>query len=120
MGPTAPANRGARAPRARARSRSQVAALLLLALDGLEQRLEVAHAEAARAVALDDLEEEGRPILDRAGEDLEQVALLVAVGLDTQLLQRVHRHAHVADPLGQRGVVLVRHAQELDSVLAQL
>jgi hypothetical protein len=33
-------------------------------------------------VALDDLEEERGPILDGLGEDLEQVALLVAVGLD--------------------------------------
>ena len=47
--------------------RSEVAAQRLLALDRLEQRLEVADAEAARAVALDDLEEERRPILDRAG-----------------------------------------------------
>jgi hypothetical protein len=33
-------------------------------------------------VSLDDLEEERRPVLDRPGEDLEEVALLVAVGLD--------------------------------------
>ena len=50
--------------------------------------LEVADAEAARAVALDDLEEERRAVLDRAGEDLEEVALLVAVGLDAELLER--------------------------------
>ena len=52
--------------------RLEVAAPGLLDLDRLEERLEVADAEAARAVALDDLEEEGRPILHRAGEDLEQ------------------------------------------------
>jgi hypothetical protein len=49
---------------------SQHAALHLVALDGLEQRLEIAFAEAFVALALDDLEE------DRAecvlGEDLQQ------------------------------------------------
>ena len=42
------------------------------------------------------------------GEDLEEVALLVAVGLDAELLERVDRHPDVADAVGQRGVVLVR------------
>src|SRR4029450_5820797 len=62
--------------------RLEVAALRLLPLDRLGQRLEIADAEAARAVALDDLEEERRAVLDGPGEDLEEVALLVAVGLD--------------------------------------
>ena len=44
----------------------EVPALRLFALDGFEQRLEVADAEAARAVALDDLEEERRAVLDGA------------------------------------------------------
>jgi 4-hydroxyphenylpyruvate dioxygenase len=35
---------------------------------------------------LDDLEEEGRAVLDRAREDLEQIALLVAVRLDPEFL----------------------------------
>jgi hypothetical protein len=64
----------------------EVAAPGLLDLDGLEQCLEVADAEATTAVALDDLEEERRPILDRSGEDLEEVALLIAIGLDAELL----------------------------------
>ena len=70
------------------RRRLEVAAPGLLDLDRLEQRLEVADAEAAGAVALDDLEEERRPILHRAGEDLEEIALLVAIGLDAELLER--------------------------------
>ena len=53
-------------------------------------------------------------------EDLEEVALLVAVGLDAELLERVDRHADVPDAIRQRRVVLVRQAQELDAVLAQL
>src|SRR4029079_15780190 len=82
--------------------------------------LEVADAEAARAVPLDDLEEERRAVLDGPGEDLEEVALLVAVGLDAQLLEGRNRDADVADAVGQRRVVLVRQAEELDAVLAQL
>src|SRR5690606_31673751 len=59
----------------------QHAALHLVALDRLEQRLEVALAEAFVALALDDLEE------DRAegvlAEDLQQLALLgLRVGVD--------------------------------------
>ena len=62
----------------------EVAAERLLALDRLEQRLEVPVAEAARAVALDHLEEERRPVLRRLREDLQQVAVVVAVGEDAQ------------------------------------
>src|SRR5216683_3601970 len=51
----------------------------LLPLDGLEQRLEVALAEPLRAVPLDQLEEQCRPVLYRLGEDLQQVPILVPV-----------------------------------------
>src|SRR3712207_2426511 len=66
---------------------SEVAAEGLLTLDRLEQRLEVAVAEAARAVALDDLEEDRRPVADRLREDLQQVALVVAVDEDAEPLE---------------------------------
>src|SRR5207247_9555406 len=62
----------------------QVAAQGLLALDRLEEGLEVALAEGARPVPLDHLEEERRPVLRRLREDLEQVAVLVAIGEDPQ------------------------------------
>src|SRR4029078_1486261 len=91
----------------------------LLDLDRLEERLEVAHAKAARAVALDALVEERRANLHGSREDLEEVALLVAIGLDAELLERLDRDADVADPLGQLLVVGMGHAQELDAVLAQ-
>ena len=68
---------------------------------------------------LDDLEEERRPVLDGPGEDLEEVALLVAVGLDPELLEGLDRDADVADSIGQGRVVLVRKAEELDAVLPQ-
>jgi hypothetical protein len=50
----------------------QVAAELLLALDRLEQGLEVAPAETEGAVAFDELEKHRRPVADRLGEDLQQ------------------------------------------------
>src|SRR3954454_3568546 len=59
--------------------RSEVAPALLLPLDGLEQGLEVALAEAERAVPFDQLEEHGRPVLYGFGEDLQQVSVLVPV-----------------------------------------
>src|SRR5881392_2362265 len=72
--------------------RSEISALLLLPLDRLEEGLEVALAEAHGAVPLDHLEEDGRLVLDRLGEDLEQVAVLVAVDEDLQLAQRLDGH----------------------------
>ena len=61
----------------------------LLPLDRFEQRLEVALAESPAALALDDLEEERRPILDRAREQLQQVALVVAIDEDAELADDV-------------------------------
>src|SRR5882757_9439618 len=96
---------------------SQVPAAGLLALDGLEQRLEVALAEAQRTVPFDQLEEHGRAVLLRLGEDLQQVAVLVAVREDLELAQRVYRHPGVADPLAEGVVVRVRGLQELHTHL---
>src|SRR5579862_2502962 len=55
----------------------EVAAPFLFTLDRFEQGFEVALSEALGAVPLDQLEEDGRPILHRLGEDLQQVAVLV-------------------------------------------
>src|SRR5882757_3084752 len=91
----------------------EVAAALLLPLDRLEQRLEVALPEALRAMPLDQLEEHRRPVLHRRGEDLQQVAVLVPVGEDAQLTQLTQRHPGLADPVAQILVVRVRGAQKL-------
>src|SRR6478736_1280070 len=100
------------------RAGSEVAALVLLALDGLEERLEVALAEAERAVPLDELEEDGRAVAERLGEDLQQVAVLVAVDEDLALLQLLDRYADVADALAELGVLVVAvgGVEELDAV----
>src|SRR5262249_10728200 len=81
----------------------QHAAAHLVALDRLEQRLEIALAEAFVALALDDLEEDRPDAVLR--EDLEELALLgflVGVDQDLVLLQARHvlavvRNAHVDD-----------------------
>jgi hypothetical protein len=72
---------GSSQPRAPA-GRSQVAPAGLLPLDRREQRAEVPHAEPLGTAALDDLVEQRRSVLDRLGEDLQEVALLVTVDQD--------------------------------------
>ncbi len=52
----------------RSRPALKIAPPVLFPFDRLEEGLEVALAEAAGAVPLDDLEEDGRPILHRLGE----------------------------------------------------
>jgi len=99
----------------------QVAALFLLSLDRLEQRLEVSLAEAERAVPLDELEEHRRAVADRLGENLQQVAVLVPVDEDAAGRKLVHRNPDLTDPLPEHrvGVVRVRRREELHTALPQ-
>src|ERR1041384_5728221 len=83
----------------------EVAAVGLLALDRLEQRLEVPLAERLAATTLDDLEEERRTVLDRLGEDLKHIALVVLVDQDVELLELLDRLGDLADALDQIVVV---------------
>src|SRR5215212_8748521 len=103
-----------RAPRA-----SEVPPRGLLALDRLEQRLEVPLSEPAGAVALDDLEEDRRPVAERLREDLQEVALVVAVDEDPQAPQVVEVLGDLADAVGDLVVVGVRRAQELHAPLGE-
>jgi len=92
----------------------------LLAFDRFEQCLEIAFSKPAGAVPLDHFEEERRPILGRLGEDLEQVALLVAVGEDAQTLQVVVVGVDLADTLLEVVVVRGRSLQEAKTALLEL
>src|SRR3972149_1204101 len=103
-----------------ANPQSQIAALRLLNLNALEQRLEVPHAEAARAAPLDDLEEHRRAVLNGARENLEQVALVVAVGEDAEVGDVLVFLLDLADARGQGVVIRLRHAQDLQPALPQL
>src|SRR5437016_9327735 len=99
---------------------SQRPAQLLLALDRFEQRFEVPFAEAARAVPLDDLEEQRGAVLDRLGEDLQEVTFIVAVHEDAQLAELAEILVDLADARRQHVVVRLRHAEEGDIVGAQV
>ena len=55
---------------------------------------------------LDELEEDRRAVSRRAGEDLQQVAVLVTVDQDSAALQFFYRNPDVADPLAQFEAVL--------------
>src|SRR6266571_4465790 len=90
----------------------------LLALDRLEQCLEVSLAEAARAFALDDLVEQRRPILDRLRENLQEVAVGIAVHQDAELLQAIERLVDRADARLQVGVIGRGNVEELDAAVA--
>src|SRR5487761_1302326 len=100
-------------------SRSEVPARLLFALNRLEERLEVALAEPAAPLALDHLEEEGGPVLHRAGEDLKQVPVLVPVNQDVELAKPLQILVDLPHPLRQARVVAVRGAQEFSALTAQ-
>src|SRR5918911_225296 len=98
----------------------QVAALGLLALDRLEQRLEVAVAEAAGAVTLDDLEEDRRAVADRLREDLQEIALVVAIDEDALLAQVGELLDDLGHARGDLVVVRLGDREELDAAAAQL
>src|SRR3954454_16948760 len=117
---TAPARDAWRGPSPGWRNASEVSSPLLLTLDRLEQGLEVALAEAARAVALDDLEEDRRPVADGLGEDLQQVALVVAIDEDALLAQVVELRGDLGDAVGHLVVVGLGDVEELDAAAAQL
>ena len=62
-----------------ARCRLQVAATILFEFEGFEEGLEVPLAEALTSLTGDDLEEESGAVLQRLGEELQQVAFIVGV-----------------------------------------
>src|SRR5919202_2530489 len=99
---------------------SEVPPQLLLALDRLEERLEVALAEPARTVALDHLVEDRRPVADRLREDLQQVALVVAVDEDAQPAQVVELLDHLGHARRDLVVVGLGDREELDAAAAHL
>ena len=98
----------------------EVAAEFLFPFDGFEEGFEVAFAEAAASLALDDLVEDGGAVFDGAGEDLEHVAFVVAVDEDAEALEFVDGLVDFADAVLQFGVVGVGDGEEVDSLLLHL
>src|SRR5665648_671007 len=74
-----------------------------------------------RAVPLNEFEEYRGAVTDGLGENLEQIAVFVAIDEDAALLQLLNRHPDVADAFAQRRifVVAVRGGEELDALGAQ-
>ena len=71
------------------RTPSQVPALGLITLNGLEEGLEIAHSKSFVVGTLDDLDEKGGTVLHRLGENLQQIPLLIKVHQDVQVLDLV-------------------------------
>lgn len=70
-------------------SYSEVSSLFLLHLDGTEECLEVSSSETLVTSSLDNLNKESWSVLKWLGEDLEEVALLIKINKDVQLLDHV-------------------------------
>ena len=98
---------------------SEVAPLLLIHLDALKECLEVSSTEALVVVPLNDLDKDGRPVLEGLGEDLEQVAVIVVIDENPQLLEDVDvffdLHLGALEPLAQLAVIGVGNVQELSA-----
>jgi hypothetical protein len=97
----------------------QIPAKILLALERLEQRLEVSGPEALRTLSLDDLVKERRAILHRLREDLKQIPFFVAIDENTQVAQRRQILIDLPDTLRNGVVVRAGNTQEFDAVASQ-
>ena len=92
----------------------------MLALDALEQGFEVSFAESLAAFALDHFEEERRSVPDWAREDLQQVAVVIAVDEDVQGAQAVEVLVDAGGAIAQRVVVGARGGEEFDPAIAHV
>ena len=82
--------------------------------DRFKQGFEVAFPEGSCALALNDLVKDGRAVLYRLGEDLEQVALVVAVDQDAVALDVVAVLSDVRHAVEDGLVVLIVDVERLD------
>ena len=91
----------------------------MLNLDRFEQTLEVSRAKSLVVVPLDDLEEQSGSVLNRLGEDLEKIALLVIIYEDFKLLQGfnvlLHLNASMLQAFAKSLIIGIGNSQELYS-----
>src|SRR6202022_302488 len=66
----------------------QIASAFLFLFQSLEQRFEISFPETLRAFALDNFEEQRRPIFDRLRKYLEQITFVVAIDQNPKAFQR--------------------------------
>lgn len=104
----------------------QISPFGLFSLDSLEQALEITRTEPIKVVALDDLNEYGRPIHQRLSEQLQEISALVEIDEDVKLLQGVEILLQLEVNLGRlqpepHGLVVgVGDADEVDAALAEV
>ncbi len=96
--------------------RLKISASPLFFFDRNEQRFEISFAEAFAAFALENFVENGRAVFDRFGEDLQQIAFVVAVNEDAEFLQAFDVFIDLADTFGNFVIIRIRHTQEFDAV----
>ena len=80
----------------------QISPRCLINFDTLKESLEVSGTEALVVASLDDFNEDGWTILNRFGEYLQEVAVIIVVNQDLQLLQHLIQSAAVVvgHPIG--------------------
>src|SRR5581483_1849908 len=98
----------------------QITSQRLLALDGLEQRFEIAFAKTLRSLALNDFEEQRGAIFHRLGENLQQISFVIAIHQNAEPLERAEFLVDVTDAIQQRIVIGGRDVQELHSPCLQI
>src|SRR5258708_8571072 len=84
----------------RSRTSLKIAALFLFRFNRFEKGLEIALSETLRAMALNDFDEHGRTALDGFREDLQQIAFIVPIDQDTQLVNGPQVLIDLSDTLG--------------------
>src|SRR5438445_4431835 len=92
----------------------QIPAESLFALNRFEESFEVALSEAAAPLALDDLKEQRGPVLDGLREDLQHIALIVAIHQNAEVFQGFDRFVDPTHPLDQIPVISVGHSEKFD------
>ena len=74
--------------------------------------------------SLDDFNEDGWTVLDRFGEYLQEVAIIIVVNQDLQFLQDCqvlfHLHLRLGQPFPQELIIAVRNVEELLSSGSQV
>ena len=91
----------------------------MLALDGFEEGLEVAFSEGLGAFALNDFNEYRRAVHQGLGEELQQVALVVAVDQDSELAQRSEVFVDFAHAVEHLVVVGIGNGQEVNTACTE-
>jgi hypothetical protein len=65
----------------------KIAPQFLFTLNGFEKRLKIPLSETLRALALDDLKEECRPVFYGLAEQLQEISLIIAIYQNAEFLK---------------------------------